>query len=82
LLCIIPQMRLLQLVFALCLLIRPPEVTAEPLPGAEDPALVTGAEQWLQNEDRADALRAIGALAAEGNLAAQHLWRRTRYLPG
>lgn len=49
----------------------PSAAVAEPLPGADDPALRAAALRWLNRENPVEALAEIGQMAAEGNVAAQ-----------
>ncbi len=57
----------------LCLLVATQPSLAEPLPGADDPALRVAALAWLNEENPEAALWALGELAADGNVAARVL---------
>ena len=50
-----------------------PDAKAEPIPGADDPALQRAAMAWLSAETSTEALHQIGTLAVDGNIAARHL---------
>jgi hypothetical protein len=44
---------------------------AQPIPGADDPALRIAAQRWLDNENPAEDIWALGEIAADGNIAAR-----------
>ena len=56
-------------------------VVAEPLPGADDPALRAAALAWLAEDDAEGALWTIGELAVDGNIAARYFLQRVYYSP-
>jgi hypothetical protein len=55
---------------------------AQPIPGADDPALRIAAQRWLDNEDPAEDLWALGEIAADGNVAARMLVNGIFRIPG
>ncbi|MDX8352096.1 hypothetical protein SLH47_06965 [Cognatiyoonia sp. IB215182] len=54
-----------------CVVIAVSPAKAEPIPGADDPALREAALMWLAEDQPESALRTIGELAADGNVAAR-----------
>lgn len=69
-------MRLLSVLLVVFLATRP--LHADPIPGMEDPALQDAVARWLNEEDPIEALREIGVMASQGNLAAQFFANRVR----
>ncbi|MEM7721844.1 MAG: hypothetical protein AAF376_05680 [Pseudomonadota bacterium] len=53
---------------------------SDALPGSDDPALAAAAERWINDEDAIEAMIEVGALAADGNIAAQYFANRMYYL--
>ncbi len=56
---------------------------AEPIPGADDPALRAAVSDWLAAENPKEDLWSIGEIAADGNIAARLIVRTLvyRYMP-
>ena len=48
-------------------------MVAQPISGADDPALRIVAQRWLESEDPHDGLWDLGEFAADGNIAARML---------
>lgn len=65
------------LAFVLCAL--PVTTCADPIAGADDPALLAAAQDWLNGDDPAAAIWTIGELAAGGNMAARRFANRLYY---
>ncbi|MCG3266303.1 hypothetical protein [Yoonia sp. I 8.24] len=59
----------LSVIFAGLVMMKP--AVAQPIPGADDPALLIAAQRWLNNENPREDLWNLGEFAADGNIAAR-----------
>ncbi|MDO6589617.1 hypothetical protein DS901_07510 [Loktanella sp. D2R18] len=59
----------LSAIFASFLISQPAD--AQPIPGADDPALLIAAQRWLDSENPVEDIWALGEIAADGNIAAR-----------
>ena len=63
------MLKSLSLVCGITFMMQP--AVAQPISGADDPVLRIAAQRWLDNENPAEDLWALGEIAADGNIAAR-----------